>query len=404
MSNSIQQFKTLEQKHITNAKHNHKRQQILTRITAAEHRLKQSGGGACNDLFFATKIELDKAKNDLKQLERQQCGQRDSMLAFYSHAAKIIKSDTNKPKGFSHDDDDDVSICSRKRSRIVTFSIEGEPETKKQNTNTLITQSTKDEADTTQILHRVLNKDNYSVVESNSDPTAQKTQFMQQSLCQWCGNTDRVINHDTSYIQCNTCGVKERFCDSGINSFPFGTDYDASTQGYQRKSHLSGIFRKQLTGSKTPVDEKQMNKLRKYIAQHKLDIAQLNIDDIKTILEYNDMSDMVESSVNILCSLKGVTHPGHDPERLHMLEHCFLKAEETFVNYARGKVGRNNFTYYPTIRLLAILLGYDDIVSLFPPLKTPEKRAKASELLKIIWEKNGWEFFGTDVTVRNFVS
>lgn len=402
MSHTLQQFRSIEQKKLSNAKQCLKRQKLLDRIKAAETRIKQGGGGLSNDLNFAAKIELENAKSELKQLESQQSGQRENMLAFYSHAAKIIKT-SSKPKMFGHEEDDDVSTAGKKRSRIVSFSVENGPEAKKANPNALMSQS-KSESDTTQILHRILNKDNFSMVTSNNDPTAQKTLLMQQSLCQWCGNTDRVINHDTSYIQCNVCGVKERFCDSGINSFPFGTDYDASTQGYQRKSHLGGIFRKQLTGSQTPLDEQQMDKLKKYIQEHKLDISHLNIEDIKTILEYNGMSDMVDSSVNILCTLKGVTHPGHDPERLHMLEHCFLKAEETFVNYARGVVGRNNFTYYPTIRLLAILLGYDDIVSLFPPLKTPEKRAKASELLKIIWEKNGWEFFGTDVTVRSFVS
>jgi hypothetical protein len=403
MSNTFQQFRCIEQKKISNAKQCIKRQKLLGRIKAAETHLKQGAGGSSNDLNFAATIELQNAKSELKQLECEQTGQRESMLAFYSHAAKIIRP-SSKPRDFSHEEDDDVSIAGKKRSRIVSFSVENGPDTKKGNPNALMTQTTKSESDTTQILHRILNKDNYSMVVSNNDPAAQKTQLMQQSLCQWCGNTDRVINHDTSYIQCNVCGVKERFCDSGINSFPFGTDYDASTQGYQRKSHLGGIFRKQLTGSQTPLDEHQMEKLKKYIKDQNLEISHLNLEDIKTILECNGLSDMVESSVNILCTLKGVTHPGHDPERLHMLEHCFLKAEETFVNYARNIVGRNNFTYYPTIRLLAILLGYDDIVSLFPPLKTPEKRAKASELLKIIWEKNGWEFFGTDVTTRSFVS
>ncbi len=415
--NTLHQFKTLEHDVITNTKHRLKREKVLTRVENAKNFLKSSGDGldgSSDDRFFVAHNELKAAQKELHDMDARK---HKEILTFYSHTAKFMVQSPQPSRRGSHtatqhnNDNDEVGrrcVAPQKRkSEFTNIQIDGQKPFKRQKT-AFIKPTPKHDINSVRLMNRVVTKSNLSGSGSGGTGGGDTTthgELSAQVHCNWCGNENRVINHDTSYIQCNACGAKERFNDSGINSFPFGTDCDTSAQGgYQRRSHLGGIFKKNLFGSKQPINEKREAKVVGFITKKKLDVNTLNIENMDTIYRCLGMEPSFFEGMNILCKLRGVRHPGQDKERLKMLEHCFLVTEKTFIS-SRDIVetDRNNFTYYPTIRLTAIMLGYDDIVPLFPPLITFGKREKASVLLKLIWEKNQWEFFDTDVTIRNFV-
>lgn len=375
-----------------------RKREIQKRIENAQNRVRVSVGD--ERALFAARLELSRAKSDLEAVEEQIKSRHNRVLSFYSHASALVQ----RQAGPTVVDDDDDSIADaesgKKRARIVDIFSEGCLKKSKNGVSPAMFNVDGNRPDTTQMLHRVLNKSNLNVINSNTDYSTQRASIIQQTVCPFCGE-QRTINHSTSYMECSSCGLKTQFTSVGAHSFPYGTDFENGAIGYQRRSHLSGIIRQSL-GSSKKADPDGVRILKQHLETHNMQISSLNIEDVQVILQRNQRKDLVDNAVEIMCEAKGVPPPSQgDPERLRMLAHCFLKAEETFIK-KRSEVGRNNFTYYPTIRLLCILLGYDDLVPLFPPLKTIDKRNKASDLLKIIFEENCWEFFDPN-TVAEFM-
>ena len=332
-----------------------KRRALQGQLAGANARIRELENVADADRLFGARLCKDRVEAELRRIEGRLNTVGEDFLAFVSHTSKVrgVSSSsrgqgTKRGAGEVCDDDDDFQ--QRVRPRLMNFHVEG------CNNNSNDDAVSGSRGPVSMALNTAVKMGGVpsegsgmgiihrAMMGSSSaqfqDTQCQRADIVRQILCPHCGSASTVISHESGYKQCNACGVKERYTDATIDAFPFGTDVDTSVH-YQRKSHLGGLLKN-------------------------------------------------SKALSLL-----------DPDRLRMFEFCFQKAEEAFVKN-RAKTGRNNFTYMPTNRMIAVLLGYDDLVKHFPPLKTEDKREKAAELLKIICDENGWEYFDSDVMGREW--
>lgn len=218
--------------------------------------------------------------------------------------------------------------------------------------------------------------------------------------CPHCGSS-RILNGPSSYLECHACGTKEFHDDVGINAFPHGTDVE-NTPGYRRQARLTEIFDRAAGVGTVSVPPETCEEVKRFVLSRWVwPVNMMDSEDVMQMLKSMNPPriDLIPNQIELLYYIKGEQMPRITNEMRRTLSTAFDKAERTFLDL-RETLERNNFTYYPTLRWLCILNEYDDLVALFPPLKTREKRIEASNDLRKIAERLGWEFYDEQVTTN----
>lgn len=246
-----------------------------------------------------------------------------------------------------------------------------------------------------QTMHRLLGSK--AIASGNDiDVMAMRLQGLDTMLCPQCGSS-RILNAPSSNLECPVCGLVEFHEDVGINAFPHGTDYEG-TGGYRRLARLHDILDDVCGIGNVSLSAEDKEWAKTYIKNRWSEsINLIELDDIKMILKKTNRQDLVPCAVELLYYVKDLPLPNITKEKRALLTHVFMACERTFLQI-RNELGRNNFTYNPALRYICILLGFDDLVGLFPPLKTETKRKDAAKDIAVIAKRNRWECFDEHVT------
>jgi hypothetical protein len=215
-----------------------------------------------------------------------------------------------------------------------------------------------------------------------------------ETVCKCCGSKDVVLVTIEACRICRNCDACEPVVVETERPPSKDTVKDSTTFCYKKASHfaehIANCQGKQHTNIPDDVFDAILTELKK---KQVTNLAEVTAAQIKEILKKMRLSKYYEHTAFILNRLTGKETATLSPALVEQLHTMFKQIQGPFVRHAPAH--RQNFLSYTyTLHKMVQLLGHDELLPLFPLLKSPEKLRQQDETWKRVVEDPAvrWEF------------
>lgn len=216
-----------------------------------------------------------------------------------------------------------------------------------------------------------------------------------QMKCVSC-NGDKVYVIAEAQLVCESCGVSEDYQDFGLSIY---TNVTTCTNGeiimqfpYKRINHFREWLSQVQGRENTCIPEHVIVAVMKELKKERIyDESLITQERVKRYLKKNGYSkyyEHVPSIMNRICR-KPCVSISYETEQV--LIEKFYEIQECFEKY-RPKKRKNFMSYSYTLHKLCELIGRNDLVALFPLLKSRSKLRVQDEIWEKICIEKGWKF------------
>jgi len=142
----------------------------------------------------------------------------------------------------------------------------------------------------------------------------------------------------------------------------------------------------------TEVSQEVFDKLLLEIKKERItNLAKLTPEKVKTYLKKLGYNKYYEHIPHIICRLNGRQPPSISPEVEDKFRRMFKEIQEPFSKVC-PKNRKNFLSYSYVLHKFSELLGYDELKSLFPLLKSREKLHQQDKIWEGICKELNWEY------------
>lgn len=143
---------------------------------------------------------------------------------------------------------------------------------------------------------------------------------------------------------------------------------------------------------KTDISAEIFDKLQKEIKKERItNLSTLTHAKVRAYLKKLGYNKYYEHIPHIICRLNGKKPPTITPEIEEKLRQMFKEIQEPFVKH-RPKDRKNFLSYSYVLHKFVELLSQDELLVLFPLLKSREKLYEQDKIWKCICADLKWEF------------
>lgn len=211
--------------------------------------------------------------------------------------------------------------------------------------------------------------------------------------CENC-NTDLIYMKKEAQRVCTTCGSTSFFQEMSRNDMISQGYTPTTTYLYKRSNHFK-TWLKRAQGSETTyipddVIEQIYDALKKQWIED--DMSKVNHLKIRQILRNLRLSKYYSHSVQITTIITGKRPPIMTENQQDMLLQMFERIQEPFNKIISGKARQNMLSYSFIIHKFLELLSWDQYLSYFPLLVSPDKIQIQDGIWKKICQEIGFEY------------
>lgn len=215
--------------------------------------------------------------------------------------------------------------------------------------------------------------------------------------CAACGN--RLLFHaDESMLCCESCGMTLPHFEGSSRNLSYDEEIAHSTRGqfcYKKFNHLLESLNSIQGKENTTIPDDVISAIKTECKKHRL-VSKKDIvpAKVRQFLKQLGLSKYYEHVNHITNIINGVPPPRIKEEVEEKLKQMFLAIQKPFEKHCPPE--RKNFLKYGYVLYkCAELIGADDILHLFPLLKSKEKMYQHDQVWRLICQELDWEFIAT---------
>jgi hypothetical protein len=213
----------------------------------------------------------------------------------------------------------------------------------------------------------------------------------EHDICNRCMLPKRVIDSEGAIV-CPQCGITMPYLDTGISSFPYGTDVESAPFAYKRSNHFNEWLAQFQAKERTEIPDEHIGMVKDTFRRtRRATDSTLTRRAVRTVLKKLKMTGYYEHVPQIIHRLTGISPPELSPKQEERLRLMFKRVQQPFKNVCPPD--RRNFLSYSYVLFkFCELLGYDELLKCFPLLKSREKLHHQDVIWRGICSELGWEF------------
>jgi len=226
---------------------------------------------------------------------------------------------------------------------------------------------------------------------TNVEGQVPKFQIQNSDLCAACSE-QMQLQQTLSMLICPKCGAAKPFLDATASLLAYSDDFDFSSFSYKRISHFSELIWSFTGRENVQIEESVYEAVMQRLYDERVhDVEDITVHRVREVLKKLKLRKHYEHVQLITCKITGRMPPRITPEMEERLKVCFLAASAAFQRHIPE--GRKNMVSYAMVfQKLCILLGYNEFLPFFAPLKSREKMAKADACWQLICNDLNWPF------------
>lgn len=231
---------------------------------------------------------------------------------------------------------------------------------------------------------------------------------MNYDICRMCYNQDLRINNTEGTLVCGNCGfiadfnVKIDELSSYSQSYAVMTSNSRQQQTIPRK-HSESMYKRcnhfketllRLQGKeRVKITSDQLHMIRTEIKKRNLDTAELTAETMKKILRSLSLQRFYNHVYYIIMNITGYPLVSLDLNHYQTLLSMFIKIQRPFAIHAPRR--SNMISYLYIIKKLCEILGWTEISSCLPHLKSRTKLLQQDEIWKKVCISVGYPFYSS---------
>jgi len=224
--------------------------------------------------------------------------------------------------------------------------------------------------------------DKYMKIVHNVNTRKTKNVYIPK-ICNNC-KVEKVLHINEGYLICTSCGDSEPILiESDKTNFKDSTNTETKASAYKRINHLSEILNQLQAKESTEIDPEVYIRIKAELQVQRIyDYSTLDHATIRKILKKLKLNKYYEHIYYIINNINGIPPPTISREQEENIKKIFKDIQKPFALY-KPKKRKSLSNYNHIIYKICELLEYDDLLPLFPLLKS----RKNLEERDILWEK-----------------
>ena len=162
----------------------------------------------------------------------------------------------------------------------------------------------------------------------------------------------------------------------------------------KRSNHLNELLSQIQAKESTEIPKEIYNKITTEIQKKRLNIAELNNNQMRTILRKLKLHKYYEHIPHIISKINGKCAPNIPREVEDKIKQLFKETQEPFMIYC-PKSRKNYLSYAYVLHKFCELLELDEYLEYFPLLKNHSKLKDQDKIWKNICSYLNWEFIAS---------
>lgn len=252
------------------------------------------------------------------------------------------------------------------------------------------------------------------LVEGPDAVPARKTSYPQHAplddMCGACG-TARINHEREGRMYCPKCGTGGRYMDTGMDSFPFGTEVESYGFSYERDSHLNDWFIDLQCIGRNDTRPEIIDAMHAILKKEHKSPASVTPKDTRTMIHTLFKSGVItdpkekkrclENHIPISFRVRGVEPPKMTTEQRDRFEAVWRRVQKVFESSRDCENGGINFMPYAiAIYNIYLLLEMDEFLEWVPLPENLTKRKEHMQTWKNICEKANLQYYELSTVVR----
>jgi hypothetical protein len=205
--------------------------------------------------------------------------------------------------------------------------------------------------------------------------------------CEICG-CEMVLDGELGRLICSGCHITNVSISSEYSTHHNETMAEYS-YAYQRIHHFKEVIQQFQAKENTLIPDLVFSKIQCEILKQRLDVNELNTENIKNILKKLKLKSLYEH-INYVLDKLGVPAPVFEVELEQRLYFMFQQIQTPYYQVC---VERSNFLHYHfVLGKLLTLCGETRYIYLLSTIKSSSKLGEHNQVWKLICKKLGWKF------------
>lgn len=233
--------------------------------------------------------------------------------------------------------------------------------------------------------HTIHNKQEHVSLNNNDD----------QMCCLDCGNAMKLSVNE-SYVVCEQCGTYDIYFEPSVTGLTYEQEINADTNihfAYKRINHLRELLAQLQAKESSDIPLEILQQLRAEFVKARIqDMSEITQEKVKYYLKKLNLNKYYEHARQITNVLSGKPPPFISRELYEKLINMFTDIQEPFEQVC-PKHRKNFFSYNYILYKFCELLQENEIMKLFPLLKSREKLYQQDCIWKNICGIMGWPFY-----------
>lgn len=212
-------------------------------------------------------------------------------------------------------------------------------------------------------------------------------------VCIFC-KRKLLINLTDSTLICDRCGFFTDLFDYSSSNLSYEQTQNmdnSSSCSYKRVNHFNEFISLLQAKETSKIPSEVLDAIRDQCRKERIDVKQVKIDKIKSILKQLRLSKYYDNVSQISATLSGSSAIKIDPVVEENLRNMFDAIQEPFDRH-KPPMRTNFLSYNYVLYKFCELLGERELMKRFSLLKSREKLYEQDMLWKLICEDLGWQF------------